>query len=130
MPHPAHETNAPTTLPNPEIEETGVAEELLETAFILPSDEQLDTDDLIDAAEELLRQGAPHDFDVAVIGAGPGGLACASQLAQSNLKVVVIEDREIGGGLPQSRLHSDQNIARIGRRAASGCAAPRRSAWE
>ena len=88
--------SAPTTLPNPETEPE-LAEELLETAFILPSDEALDTDDLIDAAEELLRQGAPHDFDVAVIGAGPGGLACASQLAQSNLKVVIIEDREIGG---------------------------------
>ena len=86
----------PTILPRPETEPE-LAEELLETAFLLPSDEQLDTDDLIDAAEELLRQGAPHDFDVAIIGAGPGGLACATQLAQSNLKVVVIEDREIGG---------------------------------
>ena len=93
---PARESNAPTTLPQPATEPE-LAEELLETAFILPSDEALDTDDLIDAAEELLRQGAPHDFDVAVIGAGPGGLACASQLAQTDLKVVVIEDREIGG---------------------------------
>ena len=87
---------APPTLPNPAIEED-LAEELLETAFIPPSDEQLDTDDLIDAAEELLRQGAPHDFDVAIIGAGPGGLACAMQLAQSDLKVVIIESREVGG---------------------------------
>lgn len=91
------QTNAPTTLPTPTIIEEDLAEELLETAFIPPSDEELDTDDLIDAAEELLRQGAPHDFDVAIIGAGPGGLACAMQLAQSDLKVVVIEDREIGG---------------------------------
>ena len=93
---------APPTLPNPATEE-GVAEELLETAFRLPleDDEELDTDDLIDAAEELLRQGAPHDFDVAIIGAGPGGLACATHLAQSNtdgeMKVVVIEAREVGG---------------------------------
>ena len=100
MPHHAEETVAPTTLPAPTTEPEivpEVAEELLETAFRLPSDEALDTDDLIDAAEELLRQGAPHDFDVAIIGAGPGGLACAAQLAQSNLKVCVIEAREIGG---------------------------------
>ena len=89
------EINAPTTLPAPATQE--LAEELLETAFIPPSDEELDTGDLIDAAEELLRLGAPHDFDVAIIGAGPGGLACAMQLAQSDLKVVLIEDREIGG---------------------------------
>ncbi len=94
------QTDAPTILPLPETEpaiEEDLPEELLETAFILPSDEPLDTGDLIEAAEELLRLGAPHDFDVAVIGAGPGGLACATQLAKSNLKVVIIEDREIGG---------------------------------
>ena len=95
----SHPKTAAPTLP-PTIEPApaeGVAEELLETAFRLPSDEALDTDELIDAAEELLRQGAPHDFDVAIIGAGPGGLACAARLAQSNLKVCVIEAREVGG---------------------------------
>ncbi len=126
---PARETNAPT-LPPPETEpetepEIELAEELLETAFIPPSDEALDTDDLIDAAEELLRQGAPHDFDVAVIGAGPGGLACASQLAQSNLKVVVIEDREVGGVclnrgcIPTKTLLESVGALRLVRRAAS-----------
>ena len=90
------EASAPTTLPAPEVGE-GVAQELIETAFIPSLDEELDADDLIDAAEELLRQGAPHDFDVAIIGAGPGGLACATQLAESDLKVVLIEAREIGG---------------------------------
>ncbi len=120
-------TDAPTTLPNPTIEpETEeLAEELLETAFILPSDEALDTGDLIDAAEELLRQGAPHDFDVAIIGAGPGGLACASQLARSDLKVVVIEDREIGGVclhrgcIPTKTLLESVGALRLVRRAAS-----------
>ncbi len=96
MPKPSQGNTAPTTLPAPEVEEE-LAEELLETAFILPSDEELDTGDLIDAAEELLRQGAPHDFDVAIIGAGPGGLACALKLSQSDLKVCVIEAREVGG---------------------------------
>ena len=92
--HPKSAEIAPEIAPETEQE---LVEELLETAFLLPSDEQLDTDNIIEAAEELLRIGAPHDFDVAIIGAGPGGLACALQLAQSNLKVVVIEDREIGG---------------------------------
>lgn len=120
----AAQTNAPTTLPNPTIEEE-LAEELLETAFILPSDEALDTDDLIDAAEELLRQGAPHDFDVAVIGAGPGGLACALQLTQSDLKVVIIEDREIGGVclnrgcIPTKTLLESVGALRLVRRAAA-----------
>ena len=118
------EINAPTTLPNPETEPE-LAEELLETAFILPSDEALDTDDLIEAAEELLRQGAPHDFDVAVVGAGPGGLACASQLAQSDLKVVLIEDREIGGVclnrgcIPTKTLLESVGALRLVRRAQS-----------
>ena len=118
------ETGAPTTLPAPEVEEE-LAEELLETAFIPPSDEVLDTGDLIDAAEELLRQGAPHDFDVAIIGAGPGGLACASQLAQSDLKIVVIEDREIGGVclnrgcIPTKTLLESVGALRLVRRAGS-----------
>ena len=117
-------TDAPTTLPKPEVEED-LPEELLETAFILPSDEPLDTGDLIDAAEELLRIGAPHDFDVAIIGAGPGGLACAMQLAQSNLKVVIIEDREIGGVclnrgcIPTKTLLESVGALRLVRRAQS-----------
>lgn len=124
MPKPAQGDNAPTTLPAPETEEE-LAEELLETAFILPSDEPLDTGDLIDAAEELLRQGAPHDFDVAIIGAGPGGLACAAQLAQSDLKVVIIEDREIGGVclnrgcIPTKTLLESVGALRLVRRASS-----------
>ena len=116
--------NAPTTLPAPETEEE-LAEELLETAFILPSDEALDTGDLIDAAEELLRQGAPHDFDVAVIGAGPGGLACAIELAKSDLKIVLIEEREIGGVclnrgcIPTKTLLESVSALRLVRRAAT-----------
>ncbi len=127
MPNPAEGNNAPTTLPNPTIEEDLPAE-LLETAFILPATDEtdeLDTGDLIDAAEELLRQGAPHDFDVAVIGAGPGGLACATQLAKSNLKVVLIEDREIGGVclnrgcIPTKTLLESVGALRLVRRASS-----------
>ena len=70
-------------------------------------------------------QGAPHDFDVAIIGAGPGGLACASQLAQSDLKVVLIEDREIGGVclnrgcIPTKTLLESVGALRLVRRAAT-----------
>ena len=127
--------NAPApTKPAPVIEpqtDPDLPEELLETAFRLPlaDDEELDTDDLIDAAEELLRQGAPHDFDVAIIGAGPGGLACATHLAQSNsngeMKVVVIEAREVGGVclnrgcIPTKTLLESVGALRLVRRAQS-----------
>ena len=126
-PDSAEEVTAPAPpilppLPLPD-EDEGVAEELLETAFILSSDEELDTGDLIDAAEELLRQGAPHDFDVAIIGAGPGGLACATRLSQSNLKVCVIEAREVGGVclnrgcIPTKTLLESVGALRLARRA-------------
>ena len=131
MPKTTEETGAPTTLPHPTIEpaiEEDLPAELLETAFILPATDEtdeLDTGDLIDAAEELLRQGAPHDFDVAVIGAGPGGLACAIELAKSNLKVVLIENREIGGVclnrgcIPTKTLLESVGALRVVRRAQS-----------
>ncbi|RYX84012.1 dihydrolipoyl dehydrogenase [bacterium] len=59
--------------------------------------EEIDAESVVEAAELLLREGAPHDFDVIVIGAGPGGLACATHLAQGRQSVAIIEREELGG---------------------------------
>ncbi|HZQ80933.1 MAG TPA: FAD-dependent oxidoreductase [Gaiellaceae bacterium] len=51
------------------------------------------------AAGEPLRQRGPHaDARVAVIGAGPAGLACAGELAAHGIEVTVFDEHsEIGG---------------------------------
>lgn len=38
-----------------------------------------------------------HDYDVAVLGGGPGGYECAIRCAQLGLKTALIEARELGG---------------------------------
>ncbi len=38
-----------------------------------------------------------NKYDVAIIGAGPGGYPCAIRLGQLNKKVLVIESKELGG---------------------------------
>ena len=37
------------------------------------------------------------DFDVIIIGAGPGGLSCALYPARANLKTLVLEGAGAGG---------------------------------
>ena len=37
------------------------------------------------------------NFDVCVIGAGPGGYVCAIRLAQLGLKVAIVETNHLGG---------------------------------
>ena len=50
------------------------------------------------------------NFDVAIIGGGPGGTAAAGVLASHDKKVAIIEDRDWGGAclnrgcVPPSRL--------------------------
>ncbi|WP_306301865.1 FAD-dependent oxidoreductase [Asaia astilbis] len=39
-----------------------------------------------------------HEFDLAVIGAGPGGYVCALKAAQRGLKVLCVDRRETPGG--------------------------------
>ena len=69
-----------------------------------------DTEAIVEAAEQLLREGAPHDFDLLVIGGGPGGYTAALRAAEQGAKVGLIESREIGGvhvnrgGLPLKAL--------------------------
>jgi pyruvate/2-oxoglutarate dehydrogenase complex dihydrolipoamide dehydrogenase (E3) component len=51
------------------------------------------------------------EFDVAVIGGGPGGASAASYLAAEGLKVALVEDRLIGGECHYWGMQSDQNTA-------------------
>ncbi len=51
-------------------------------------------------------------FDVLVIGTGPGGYVCAIRAAQLGMKVAVVEKRATPWGyMPQYRLHSFQGVA-------------------
>lgn len=47
----------------------------------------------------LFERGAPSGKRVAVVGAGPAGLACAHGLARAGHEVVIFEARAKGGGL-------------------------------
>jgi dihydropyrimidine dehydrogenase (NAD+) subunit PreT len=47
----------------------------------------------------LRRRAAPTGFRVAVIGAGPAGLACAGELAAQGHEVTVYDERQEPGGL-------------------------------
>jgi glutamate synthase (NADPH/NADH) small chain len=59
------------------------------------------TDYALEAGATLLATGAalPKSQSVAVIGAGPAGLACAAELAKLGYPVVVYECRDFPGGL-------------------------------
>jgi dihydropyrimidine dehydrogenase (NAD+) subunit PreT len=57
------------------------------------------TDDLFAKDKQLFKRGAPTGKRVAVVGAGPAGLACAHKLATLGHEVVVYEAGEKSGGL-------------------------------
>ncbi len=57
------------------------------------------TDDLMARGKQLYRRGAPTGKRVAVVGAGPAGLACAHKLATLGHEVTIFEAREKAGGL-------------------------------
>ncbi|HEX9997990.1 MAG TPA: dihydrolipoyl dehydrogenase [Abditibacterium sp.] len=84
---------------------------------------ELDPESVVEEAEQLLREGAPHDFDVLIIGAGPGGLAAAQHLAQSGLQIALVEERELGGVclnrgcIPTKTLLESIGVLRVLRRA-------------
>lgn len=73
--------------------------EILETLEVLPpiGIEEVDAGNVIEEAEQLLRESAPHDFEVLVIGAGPGGAMAAIKAAQLGARVGLVEARELGG---------------------------------
>ena len=98
---------------------------LLETAPPpqLEIEPAIDADEIVEAAEELLRENAPHDFEVLVIGGGPGGSVCAMRAAQLGLKTALIEVRELGGVclnrgcIPTKTLLESVEVMRLLRRA-------------
>jgi len=116
---PAIEPLEAPSLPAPELEE----EQALRNGFGDVDD--LNPESVVEAAELLLRVGAPHDFDVIVIGAGPGGLACATHLAGSGQNVALVEREFVGGVclnrgcIPTKTLLESIGALRLVRRAAS-----------
>ncbi|MEK0082111.1 NAD(P)-dependent oxidoreductase [Benzoatithermus flavus] len=57
------------------------------------------TDTLFASGRQLYRQGPATGHKIAVVGAGPAGLACAHKLATLGHSVVLLEAREKAGGL-------------------------------
>ncbi|NNG05662.1 MAG: NAD(P)-dependent oxidoreductase, partial [Inquilinus sp.] len=57
------------------------------------------TDTLFETGDRLFERAAPSGRKVAVVGAGPAGLACAHRLSLLGHDVVVFEARAKGGGL-------------------------------
>jgi glutamate synthase (NADPH/NADH) small chain len=57
------------------------------------------TDALFQSAKQIFSQAAPTGRRVAVVGAGPAGLACAHKLATFGHDVTVFEARKKAGGL-------------------------------
>jgi putative YpdA family bacillithiol system oxidoreductase len=53
------------------------------------------------AVEHISVSRTPHraDYDIAVVGAGPGGLAAGLTAKKNNLKYVVLEQGDIGGAI-------------------------------
>lgn len=59
--------------------------------------EEFDPESIVEAAEALLREGQPHDFELLVIGSGPGGYNAALRAAQLGARVGLVEAAEPGG---------------------------------
>ncbi|MBW3635546.1 MAG: dihydrolipoyl dehydrogenase [Armatimonadetes bacterium] len=110
---PADESNAPLA---------PVAEPIF-AETLAPEAAEIDPEEIVEEAEQLLREGAPHDFDVLVIGAGPGGLAAALGAAGGGLHVAVVEAGEVGGVclnrgcIPTKTLLESVGVLRLMRRA-------------
>ena len=73
------------------------------------------------AASEPAQEAAPaaessdsiagYDYDIAVLGGGPGGYVAAIKAAQMGKKTVIIEKIKIWRNLPQCGVYSDQGAA-------------------
>lgn len=83
-------------------------QELCEGACVLGKDhkpimigrlQRYSMDHLAQRGELPFQPAAPNGIPVAVIGAGPAGLACAGHLALLCYRVTIFEKRELAGGL-------------------------------
>ena len=54
-------------------------------------------------------------YDIAVIGAGPGGYTAAAKAGRLGRSVVLFEKSQLGGYLPEPGLYSYQGTASFGR---------------
>jgi dihydropyrimidine dehydrogenase (NAD+) subunit PreT len=74
------------------------------------------TDALFDAGAQPYRRGAPTGRRIAVVGAGPAGLACAHALARSGHEVVVFEARAKPGGLNEYGIAAYKAVGGVAQR--------------
>ena len=49
-----------------------------------------------------------NEFDIAVLGGGPGGYVCAIRAAQLGMRAVVVEREKSRRRMPELGLHPDQ----------------------
>ncbi|HEX8550559.1 MAG TPA: FAD-dependent oxidoreductase [Abditibacteriaceae bacterium] len=54
-------------------------------------EEEFDVGDVVEAAEELLRASAPHDYQVLVLGGGCAGIAAARRAAELGARVGLVD---------------------------------------
>lgn len=74
------------------------------------------TDALLDDGRQIFRQGAATGKKVAVVGAGPAGLACAHALAVKGHAVTVFEARPKAGGLNEYGIAAYKAVDNIAQR--------------
>ena len=90
-------------------------------AFIGQDGEQIPLIDELEIIEENSNQSADlqYDYDIVIIGGGPGGYNCAIKSAQYGKKVMIIEESELGGTclnrgcIPTKSLISNANVLDI-----------------
>ena len=72
-------------------------------------------------------QTCNYQYDLAIIGGGPGGYESALEAARLGMKTLLIERDALGGNLLKPWLYSHQNIALLGGNLPPGRRASRRS---